>query len=156
MASLVVIAAAGLQSLPGTVGPSEEYRIATIKAQLFYSDRGTFSDDIIGRPNLALWNTIIGEGDGGGPSRATLVVVEVAGAPGSFDAKRRVRLFARRGRTAVLDRAQRLSVLNPKGLVYVGFWLYDTGCAPLSLTAVLIGQRTPASRTATIPFSCGE
>ena len=56
-----------------------EYRISDLRAQLFFSERGTFSDDLLKRKDLSLWNTIIGAGDAGGPSSATLLIVEVSG-----------------------------------------------------------------------------
>ena len=47
--------------------------IAAIRAQLYYEETGAFSDDILDRGELALWNTVIGEGDARHASNSTLV-----------------------------------------------------------------------------------
>ena len=138
----------------GSAAP--EYRISDLRAQLFFSDRGTFSDDLLKRKNLELWNTIIGEGGAGGPSSATLVVVEVSGAPGSYPDSRRVELAVRTARREIFRRQSSLGVLGPDGHVYAAFWLYDTGCEELRVSTALLGQAEPTRRVATIPFHCGE
>lgn len=155
----VVSVTISARPLPGNVAPAfaaAEYRISDLRAQLFFSDRGTFSDDLLKRKNLALWNTIIGEGDAGGPSSATLVVVEVSGPPGSYPDGRRVELAVRTARKEILRRQSSLGVLGPDGHAYAAFWLYDTGCEPLRISTALLGQVEPTRRVATIPFHCGE
>ena len=40
---------------------------------------------------------------------------------------------------------------------FAPFWLYDTGCEPVKITARLIRKgAAPAAVTKTIPFACGE
>ena len=133
-----------------------DYRLAEVRAQLFFSDRGTFSENLIGRKDLALWNTVIGGGDAGGASQSMLVIVAVSGQPGSYDGKRQVELRARDARREVFRRRQPLSVLNKEGGGYIAFWLYDIGCSPLTLTAVITGQNGGARKAESIPFRCGE
>ena len=132
------------------------YRIVAVHAQLFYTDRGTLSDDLLARDELGLHNTIIGGGEGDGPSNATLIVVEVAGPAGSFAAERRVELAVRYGKREQFRRQQSLGVLNAKGRGFVGFWLYDTGCEPLAISSALLGQSDPSRHSAKIPFGCSE
>lgn len=155
--SLLAVAAAALV-LRGAPEQKTDppYRIVAIHAQLFYTDRGTLSDDLLARDELGLHNTIIGGGEGDGPSNATLVVVEVAGPPGSFVATRRVELAVRSGKRESFRRQQSLGVLNEQGRGFVGFWLYDTGCERLAISTALLGQRDPSRHTATIPFGCSE
>lgn len=136
--------------------PAPEYQISGLRAQLFYSDRGTFSDDLLARPKLALWNTVIGAGDAGGPANATMVVVEVSGRPNSYAGKRRVELVVRNEQKDVLRRQLAVPILGRTGHAYVAFWLDDTGCEPLTLSTRLVGQSDPTSRVASIPFQCGE
>src|SRR5262249_28843172 len=52
---------------------------------------------------------------------------------------------------------RRHPALNPALLwkIYVGFWLYDTGCFPVRISATLSGD-PKSKREATIPFSCGD
>ena len=136
--------------------PTPPYRVAAIQARLFYSDRGTLSRDILQPPLPVLWNTIIGEGQSGGASSAVLVTVEVRGTPGTFEPDRKVELTVTTGRETVLRRALSLAVLDTAGRTFAGFWLYETGCRPLRLSARLLGQSASAARTASIPFACGE
>ena len=141
-------------SVSGKGPEAGPYRVTGIRAQLFNSDRGTLSPDVL-TGDVALWNVIIGEGEHG-PSHATLVVVEVTGEAGAYEERRSVELTARRGAQVVLRRAAELGVLNDRGRTYAGFWLYDTGCEPIRLTAALRGQAQPSTVSAAIPFECGE
>ncbi len=61
----------------GPVLATPPYKITSIQAKLFYHDKGTFSRNVLAKPDFGFWNTIIGEGDAEGPSEATLVLVEV-------------------------------------------------------------------------------
>lgn len=157
---LVALVSAAL--LPGMAANSAvedgPYRIVAFHAQLFNTDRGTLSDDLLARNELSLHNTIIGSSDGvgDGPSNAMLVVVEVAGAPGAFTATRRLELAVRSGAKERFRRQQALGVLNKDGHGFVGFWLYDTGCEALVVSTALLGQRDPSRHIAKIPFGCSE
>jgi hypothetical protein len=133
-----------------------DYRIASLRAMLFNSDQGTFSRDVLAEPRLEFWNVIIGEGGEGGPANSALVVVEVAGEPGSYEDARRLEFVARTARGELVRRTADLNVLNAQGRTYVGFWLYGVGCEPVRLQARLRGQAQAATRTDRIPFECGE
>ena len=161
--SIPLLAAALLAAL-ALAGPDADARPAqdpppyrlSLRAMLFYNDRGTFGPDLIAHP-VALWNTIIGEGQSGGASNATLVVAVVSGEAGSYVPERKVALTVTGGGRTLVQRTVETSVLNRQGRSYVGFWVYDTGCGRLRLSARIVGQ-TPARApvTATIPFECGE
>ena len=130
------------------------YRLS-LRAMLFYSDKGTFSHDILARP-VTLWNTPAGEGRSGGASNATLVVAVVRGEGGSYVPTRRVELTVTAGGREIFKRAEETSVLNTEGRTYVAFWLYGTGCRRLRLSARILGQTPSTPVTAVIPFDCGE
>lgn len=133
-----------------------DYVISELHAKLYYSNRGTFSQNILDNPNITLWNVIIGEGSAGGASENTLVQVVVAGQPGSFAKGVAVQLTAKTPTRTLLDRRSNLGVMNTNGRYYAGFWLYDTGCEPVELTVKLVGQGGGQTVTKTIPFECGE
>lgn len=152
----MTISARPLPSRAAHAAAAPEYRISDLRAQLFFSDRGTFSDDLLKRKELVLWNTIIGAGDAGGPSSATLIVVEVSGRPNSYPKGRKVELAVRTARKEVFRRRLDVGVLGPDGHAYVAFWLYDTGCESLEISTALLGQVESTRRVATIPFQCGE
>lgn len=131
------------------------YRLSRIRAQLFYSDRGTFSRNILtepGEPPFELFNAITGEGSAEGDAEATLVVVEVTGEPrAAFD--RSVELTATVDGRVTLRQTVAL-VPREHGRFFAAFWLYDTGCRPVRLSARLIGQGQPSTLRAEIPFLC--
>ena len=141
---------------PPVMSPPAAYTISAVRAQLFYSDRGTLSDDILSRSELSLWNTIIGEGSAGGPSNATLVTVELSGKAGSYERGLSVELVVTAGKKPLLSKRVAPGVLNRAGHTYAAFWLYDTGCQQLTLVASIVGAPDSAKKTATIPFQCGE
>jgi hypothetical protein len=138
----------------GAAAAPPPYRVS-LRAMLFYSDKGTFSPDIIAHP-VDLWNTPAGEGRAGGASNATLVVAVVRGEAGSYVPTRRVELTVTSGGREVFKRAEETSVLSTDGRTYVAFWLYGTGCRRLRLSARILGQAASTPATATIPFACGE
>jgi hypothetical protein len=39
---------------------------------------------------------------------------------------------------------------------FAGFWLYETGCNPVKLSARILGQRRTATVRKVIKFDCGE
>ena len=46
--------------------------------------------------------------------------------------------------------------MTTEGKTFLGFWLYDVGCEPVRLQARMLGQRQSSTRTAEIPYECGE
>ena len=145
---------AGVHAQSGRAAAPPPYRLS-LRAMLFFSDRGTFSPDILAHP-VTLWNTIIGEGGAGGASNATLVVAVVRGEAGTYVPTRRVELTVTAGGREIFKRAEETSVLNTEGRTYVAFWLYGTGCRRLRLSARILGQTPSTPVTAIIPFDCGE
>src|SRR5262245_44085591 len=77
------------------------FRIAALKAMLFYGQPGTFSADLFGPSAPALQNVGTGEGQ----AIATLVVVELSGRPDSYAPARKVALAATAGGRVLLSRS---------------------------------------------------
>jgi hypothetical protein len=134
------------------------YKITAIKAMLFYDGRATFSRDVLAKPNFTFWNTIIGEGDAESPSNSTLILVEVTGNPSPNETapSRKVELTATIPRNLPFKRTVDIGLFGDGGKFYAAFWLYETGCQPVTLVARVIGQRQPSVVTRKIPFECGE
>ncbi|HEY2861861.1 MAG TPA: hypothetical protein VGJ21_25905 [Terracidiphilus sp.] len=146
--------AAGILALHGMawsqVSPRLPSKIVSVTAKLYYSDSGTFSANILDKPDLSLWNTIIGEGAAGGPSEATLIEVEVDG-----DRKRngdRLSITVQQKGKAAITRHAAV-YFKENGKYFAAIWLYDSGCSPVTITAQLGDQ--PVIRK-TIDFQCGE
>ena len=134
------------------------YKITAIKAKLFYDGSATFSRDVLAKPDFAFWNTIIGEGDAEGPSNSTLVLVEVSGRPSLNEPppSRRVEFTAISSGKVLINRNTDIGLFGENGKFYAAFWLYETGCQPIKISARIVGQPQPSSLTKTIPFACGE
>ena len=134
------------------------YKITAIQAKLYYHDKGTFSRDVLVKPDFAFWNVIIGAGDAEGYSDSTLVLVEVSGksVEDPTEPVRKVELTAVAKGRVLLKRALAVGLFSDDHKFYAAFWLYDTGCEPVKLTARILGQSQPSSLTKTIPFECGE
>lgn len=133
---------------------AEAIEPVAIEARLFLSHSGKFSEPISEKTEL--WNTPATSDGPNRPSRSTFVRVQLNGPPGEADLKGRVDLtvttVGANQRSAQLH--QRLGVFGPDGKQFVGFWLSDTGCEALQLSA-----RTNTSRkrvTQSVPFKCGE
>ena len=141
---------------PASSVPS--YKISAMKAMLFYDGKGTFSRDVLAKPDFTFWNTIIGEGDAEGPSNSTLILVEVTGnpSPNEPSPSRKVEFTAVASGKILLKRTMDIGLFGKSGKFYAAFWLYDTGCQPVKISARITGQPQPSSMSKTIPFACGE
>ncbi|HEV7796753.1 MAG TPA: hypothetical protein VGO73_01260 [Pyrinomonadaceae bacterium] len=129
-----------------------------MKAMLFYDGSATFSRDVLAKLEFTFWNTIIGEGDAEAPSNSTLILVEVTGNPSSNEAPpaRKVELTAMASRKLLLKRTIDIGLFGDSDKFYAAFWLYETGCEPVTLSARIVGQVQASSVTRKILFECGE
>jgi len=127
-------------------------RVHAVEAHLYLQNSGALSR-VIG-PEMALWNTIIGEGDAGEPSTSTLVDVIVEGAPGSFSARSEVKLVVSNSRTGKVKYrfTSHVGVLSRSGVSHIPFWLKETGCEPLKLVATVGNTKAETD----VSFACGE
>ena len=154
MQALPAIVFALLASTWAAGACAQALAVRTIEARLFFAHSGSFSEPL--SENQPLWNVVIGESGASEPSTATLVKVLVAGPPRAFDRNARVVLQID-GPTPKATRSRqskRLGVFDESGRQYVAFWLADTGCEPLRLSASLSGSKEAVVRT--LQFACGE
>lgn len=132
-------------------------KITAIRAQLFYDATGTFSADVLAQKDLALWNTIIGEGSAGAPSTSTLVTVEISGRNLPVGGTKVEITATGKKNQLIQKRVVAVDIYDQRAKFYAPLWLNDTGCEPIKITARLIGTGAPAGIvTKTIPFACGE
>ena len=155
--TLFVVSLANSSSPAASAAAAPPYKITAVRAMLFYNERGTFSRDILANPPFTLWNTIIGEGDAEAASYSTLVTVEVTGKlnPNEPPPARKVEFTATAGGQVLVKRTYDIA-LGEGGKFHAPFWLYETGCRPIKVTARLVGQTQPSTMTKTLPFECGE
>ena len=128
--------------------------VEAIEARLFFAHSGSFSEPL--SENQALWNAIIGESGLTEPSTSTLVKVLVVGPPKAFNKNAQVILQVDvLSRHATRSRqSKHLGVFGESGRQYVAFWLPNTGCESLRLSANLSGSKKAIVRM--LPFACGE
>lgn len=130
-----------------------------IEARLFGSKTGKLSADVLGADGPPLGNVVMGDD----ASTSTFVVVHVAGPP-LLPPETTVRLVAQEApadgapaKTILDQQTQVTAAAASKSDFYVGFWLPDTGCAPIKLEAALqTGGQADATATANLDFTCNE
>ena len=132
-------------------------KITAIRAQLFYDPMGTFSEDLLTMKDLALWNTIIGEGSAGAASTSTFVTIEISGKNLPVGATK-VEITATGDKKRVIQKKLvDVEIYDARTKFYAPLWLSDTGCEPIKISARLIGKTAPKTVVSkTIPFACGE
>lgn len=128
-------------------------RVSAIQARLFHENTGTFSENVLTEKGFDLWNTPFDW------TYSNFVGVEIDGVPEYLDTPRRIELTARYvplgGRRSLLVRQiERARNGSESGKAYAGFWIRNTGCEPVHLTARLAGRQQRLK--ATINFGCGE
>jgi hypothetical protein len=168
LASLIVVAWL-LGGSPPQAGPhdgsgsqQDAPAITGLQARLFQNKKGDWSEDILAPGHRGTWNRVAGPA----ASTATLIVVEISGPPGGTytgyfgpQSKYMVRLVAApasgRGKP-LLGQTQGIPVLSDEGKVYVPFLVHQTGCAPLRVTARLLGRTPGKPMEGSLNFACGE
>jgi hypothetical protein len=149
-------------------GQKPSFKISSLKAQLFFEDKGSFSSDVSeedeGPPYVhpTLWNTPLHDED---RSTSMLVTIEISGEAFSLP-ERKLEFTARyipwekEAGAIVVKKVLPIAMIGSAGKQVTrfnaGFWLYDTGCNPVQLTARIVGQSEPSLTKRVIKFGCGE
>lgn len=164
---LLLLTALSATAVIKAQGQPPPFKITALKAMLFYDNTGAFSADVAAEddgvffvPSI-LWNTTIPGGIRPGSTSSTLVTVEVTGETQYQPLPRKIVLTAR---YIPLNRTRRETVIIRTTSIYVGeggkfvagFWLDETGCNPVRLSARIVGQRGPSRLKKIIKFGCGE
>jgi hypothetical protein len=156
--------AAAQPSQPGPPKPSlppppavPGYHIAGIHAFLYFHQDGSFDTKDLTAGGVALWNTIIGEGDAQHPSNTMLVKVDIGG-PSFSNIDGKVTVVAKAGKRTLAKQVFELGdYFHEHGrVVTVPLIVTDVGCDEVKLTATLSGKGKRGSATAIVPFACGE
>jgi hypothetical protein len=150
--------------LAGNAGPT--VRLNGFQALLFNSKTGAFSTDALAKSGSELGNVPSGEF----ASVSTFIIVKVQTAKDAPVPKNlRVRLVAiesgsmpfaakrkQQPDRVILDQTVSLGPVNDDGFAHVGFWLPNTGCRSITLTASLVGAKAGPPMTEILPFACYE
>ena len=141
--------------------PPQRLRLTNMRAQLFFENNGKFSPDVFTN-QVNLWNTPIEGSAREGASESMLIVVEIRSeGEGFVPRNRKMQLTARyriddassRGKAAFFSKTMTVNI-GSQDKFFAAFWIYDTGCYPVELTARILGQR--GSLRKTINMRCGE
>jgi hypothetical protein len=154
MRSAVLLAAFLLLSDTCAAAPGRKSEVTAVEVRLFLAYTGTFSEPI--HEGTTLWNAVIGEAGLTEPSNSTFVKVQISGEPMTYVNGQFVELKASFEGPRKLPERQRakLGLFDSEGKQYLGFWLSNTGCAPIQLTAGVVGSGRAVQQL--IPFKCGE
>lgn len=148
-----------------TQGQTPPCRITAMKAMLFYDNNGTFSADVAGEddgvfvvPSI-LWNTPIEGASRVGASTSLLATVEVTG-ESQYATSRKIVFTAsyvplNQTRRTVITKTAPIRI-GEGGKLIAGFWLAETGCNPVKLSARIVGQKGSSQMRKVIKFGCGE
>lgn len=129
-------------------------RVTDIRANLFYAHTGALSENIVGSKK-EFFNTIIGEGDAGGPASHVLidlVLVNAAGSGVSSTAALKVTWRAR-GKDASLTRSFENSTCAEGEVRHQAVLIENATCAPVRIEAS--AGKTPP-KLVILKFGCGE
>lgn len=149
MRALAVLAA--LLAIPAAA--AAEPAIGKIEARLFYEASGRLSDNIAPPAEIALFNTVIGEGGAEEPAGDVLVAVTVAGEAGSFvETPLTIRVVAIDDGSVLAERKIEGLLLSAQGSVTRAVFVPDSTCRAFRIEAA-IGE---SKASAEIPFVCGE
>lgn len=133
---------------------AQAVRIDEIRAHVFYNRSGTLSDDII-KTKPALFNIIIGAGDGlKETADSVLIVIALKGPPSGFDERETITVTVtdEKARKKVVERKFNGFLFDDKGRLVKPIFLENKVCAPLRIVAKGKG----GEKAVTIPFMCGE
>ncbi len=149
---------AGNSSAPlqGTVSPSE-FTLAGLHAHLFYEPLAQLDERDLVAQEMALWNTIIGEGDAKAPSRTTIVVVDVVGPSFQSGTKGTLTLTARNKMGLLRKETVQLQSFFSEGTkLSIPFVVVGTGCGSVTIDVALTARGKSSKLRRTVEYPCGE
>lgn len=144
--------AAALASAVLATGAAAAVEIDAIEAKVFLTESGTFSENVAEGTGVNLWNTVIGEGDIREPANDTLVIVTLAGAPGTYDEGTLAIEITGHDGKPVASRKIEGVLFGESGKVSHAVYLLHSTCNQLTVKASF-GK---SSKTGGVPFACGE
>ena len=123
--------------------------INSMEAYLFHKYSGTFSENIIGRKDLILWNAVIGEGDVKEPSDSFLLKIGFTGKPDTFK-KTNIQLTIKKKKSneVVFFKIFNDILFSHLGVSYQAFMIKGYNCDPLIISVGEIQEE--------LEFHCGE
>jgi hypothetical protein len=143
-----------------TTNAPKQNGITSLRAFLYYQEKGEFNREDILSGRVSLRNVVGGISGAEGPSGAILVLVGVRHT--AFGQKTPVSTFvkltAKAGKKNISTQEVNLrSFWSEQETIEVPFMVHRTGCEPLEITASFVEQnKTVSSLSRTANFHCGE
>ena len=165
IAAIVAVLFASVFGASANVPPPVPVRVVDIQAKLFCASTGEFSSDVIGEPPALIWNASVVNPDDASDRCTTdeTLALAVLEAPASqfiegvtVDFQARYRINFRTRLDTLVRYVSRLGITGHDGRYYVPLLLTKTGCAHVTLRAVVRGAASPSSREEVVRFECGE
>ncbi len=152
---LAITAAVPARSQHPEPGP---YRIAAVRAFLYFNQKDSLSADIANPDVGELFNTPTGAGWAGSPSEEVLIKVEIAGERRRYASGRKIHVTVRKtDGTVLVDRRPGIGVFGENSdKWFETFVVYESGCDALRIRAEILGQRDTSVVEKHIDFVCGE
>ena len=154
----LVLVGLTLASVAGVAAaaPVSAIRLSPLTARFYYTDRGDWSGNMFDKDgHYSGWNSIIGEGDAGGPFDDVMIDVGLA-APGSTNAinvDQPLVLKAFKGKRVIATRTNRNMLIPLNGQAHVALFLVDVGCGG---TIDVVATYKKQVRKGQLAMACGE
>jgi hypothetical protein len=129
------------------VKKAPDYKITNIKVLPYSENTGKFGEDLKDENEGEFFNRL---------DVGLFVTVEISGSTDSFETGRKVQIRVTEGRTVKLAKLEQVGYMGDNAKTYYGFWLAPSMCSRVTITATLIGQKTPSKMSRKIAFLCGE
>jgi hypothetical protein len=154
--ALAVTATSALAQPAIKPAPPKTYEVAAIRAFLYFHGTGTLGDEDIAAGDVWLRNANTGGGDIEAPVAAVLVKVDVRG-PSFLRAPAKLVIEAKADKRRLSKQTLSLGdFFDEDAGVTLPVIVTGVGCETVTITATLTGKGIKSTRTAELPFQCGE
>lgn len=143
---LAILGLAALSVFAQAKKAAPDYKITNIKVTGFSESSGQFGGEITGTEGEFFNRLDLG----------LFVTFEVSGSADSFEAGRKLKVTVMEGKKLKLTKLAQVGYMGDSAKVYYGVWLEPSMCSTVTISAHLMGQKTPSKMSTKIPFVCGE
>lgn len=123
------------------------FKISAIKIVPYNQLTGEFEEEIAPDGDRSFFNDV---------SLGLFITVVIAGKSDTFLATRKVEITVLEGKKVRSKKLSDASMVGADGKYYVPLFLESAFCQEVTVTAKLVGQKTPSTTTRKVSFNCGE
>ena len=147
---LVFAASVGVahaQKKPAMPPKAPDYKITNIKIVPYSENTGEFGDELKDASQGEFYNRL---------DVGLFVTFEISGSKDSFEVGRKIQISVMEGKRVKLAKLEQVGYMGDNAKTYYGVWLAPSMCSNVTISASLIGQKTPSKMSRKIDFLCGE